>query len=844
MEQKNRIHKAESSKFTHSGIPHQTRFVRANALRSSKFEFSADGNACVIKEPRTPRYWYNYLWNENRYCAQISQTGHGRSYYLSEKADMCMINKDDARYVYLRDEGTNACWNVGVGPLNTEVEDYQCTHDIGYSLLQSRYRGIEASWRIFVPQRGFHEVWTLSLKNVGDKERTLSMFSAVSFSLEGFSYPRYYEMYRCMNTTFDKELNGVYCDSAHPFAPHGRYHGFLASSEPVFAYDGDLTAFCGPTNTITELDASATALFSRPDVVVQGRDCTNSEAALFILGGVLQHKITLRPGESKEIHLAFGISESCEEAREVMRKIHGEVMREIHVEARKTADGTCSDTHGTCEGTQSLPYVEQEFQKAQEAYLEKYKSLSVWTPDEKINRIMNHWLKKQVDFCIVGKKGVRDNLQIAAALLNYRQDKAKEEILECLRHQFQDGHAVLTWYPYDDTRYSDQPFWIIWAVCRLVKETGDFSILEEKLEWQDGGEANVLEHVKAAVNRLLADKGRNGLVRIYFADWNDALNVTTDEEAESVMLSHQFCLALKELETLMRKYGDEAYANALAEEYQTLKDDINAHAWDGEWYMRALSTVENIGSKDSEGSKIYLNAQTWAVLGGVAEGERLSSVLKAVDGMEHDFGFPLNMPPYPKYSPNVGRMSGMLPGLFENGGVYCHATGFKILMDCKAGRGTKAKETLKKIMPDSEKNPSMRSGAEPYVFTNCYSTHPGYYGKSYQSWTTGTSAWCLMGLYEGILGVKADYAGLRIEPCFPADWEQAEMTRAFRGANYHVVVKNPRHVENGVPEIFVDGKRISKMTVPDGSAGEENVLATMIPDFQDGKLHEVEVTLL
>ena len=177
------------------------------------YEYSQDGNACVIKEPRTPRYWYNYLWNENRYCAQVSQIGHGRSYYLSEKADMCMINRDDARYVYLRDEETKDCWNIGFGPLNTQVDAYQCTHSIGYSLLQSDYQGIHSSWRIFVPKEGFHEVWSLSIVNTGKKPRTLSVFSAVSFSLEGFSYPRYYEMYRCMNTSFDRQMNGIYCDS-------------------------------------------------------------------------------------------------------------------------------------------------------------------------------------------------------------------------------------------------------------------------------------------------------------------------------------------------------------------------------------------------------------------------------------------------------------------------------------------------------------------------------------------------------------------------------------------------------------------------------------------------------
>ena len=388
------------------------------------YEYSQDGNACVIKEPRTPRYWYNYLWNENRYCAQVSQIGHGRSYYLSEKADMCMINRDDARYVYLRDEETKDCWNIGFGPLNTQVDAYQCTHSIGYSLLQSDYQGIHSSWRIFVPKEGFHEVWSLSIVNTGKKPRTLSVFSAVSFSLEGFSYPRYYEMYRCMNTSFDRQLNGIYCDSSHPFAPHERYHGFLASSEPVYAYDGDLAKFCGSTSTITQQDASVCALFQRPDVVMEGRDCTNSEAALFILGGVLQHRITLRPGEHRKIHLLFGISSSREEARKT---------------ASKFTDSKA---------------VEASFDEAQKYYFAKYGSLSLRTPDEKINHIMNNWVKKQADFCIVGKKGVRDNLQIAAALLNYRQDKAKAEILECLRHQFRDGHAVLTWFPYDDTRYA------------------------------------------------------------------------------------------------------------------------------------------------------------------------------------------------------------------------------------------------------------------------------------------------------------------------------------------------------------------------------------------------------
>ncbi len=760
-------------------------------------KFTNHGNSCVIEDPRPPRYWFNYLWNDNGYCAQVSQIGHGRSYYLNEKADMCMVNNNDSRYLYLRDDESLSCWNVGEGPLQEAVEDYSCEHSIGYSTLRSEKDGIRAAWKLFVPRDGYQEVWKLTLRNDSGRPRKLSVFSAVSFELEGFSYPRYYEMYRCLETIFDRELNGIYCRSSHPFAPHRRYNGYLSCSEPVYAYDGDLSGFCGPLGSITRLDASAFALFQRPEVVVSGRDCTNSLSALFIVGAALQNKITLAPGEEKEISYCFGVSETLEEARECAGKY------------------------------KNLSALEQELEKTVEYNLEKYRSLSIRTPEEKLNHLMNNWLKKQIDCCIVGKKGVRDNLQIAVALLNYRPQKAKEEIMECLKHQFQDGHTVLTWYPYDDTRYSDQPFWIIWAVCELIKETGDYGLLDAVIPYQDGGEGTMLDHVKAAVNRLLEDRGSHGLVKIRFADWNDALNITTDPEAESVMLSCQFCLALKELGVLMRKTGRDAEADWLMKEYGQLKEQINQEAWDGDWYMRALSRKEPIGSRKSTGSRIYLNAQTWAVLAGIPDEEKLEKVLKAIDGMEHDFGFPLNLPPYEEYSPNVGRMSGMLPGLFENGGVYCHATGFKILMDCKLGRGEEAVRTLMKIMPDSEKNPSTSSGAEPYVFTNCYSTHPKYYGKSYWSWTTGTSAWAMMGLYEGVAGVRREYDGLRIAPCLPKGWDKIEMTRAFRGARYHIVIEAPAQGQKPCWKVSVDGKELAE---------------NLVPAFEDGQVHEVLVS--
>ncbi len=780
---------------------------------SRLYSFSEDSNTCRITDPRTPRYWYNYLWSSRGYCAQISQVGHGKSEYIDEKANVCRVNNRSARYIYLRDDESKVCWNPGLAPLMEPVEDYLCEHSIGFTRISSVKDGIAVSVRFHVSADATHEVWTVTLENRSDRKRSLSVFSAASFDLDGFRYPRYYEMYRAMTTECRKDLNGVYCASRHPFAPHGRYNAFLVSAERPFACDGELSAFCGSLSTLTEADTSATALWQRPDTVLLGKDCENRAGALFILGGVLQHKLELEPQEKKTLHILLGVSESDAEVAQLL--------------GRYTKAGDDPDA-----GTPDAAF-DAEAQAAEQAYYNRYATLRLHTPDKLINDRLNLWVQKQVDFCIVGKKGVRDNLQIAVALLNYRPEKAREEILECLRHQFSAGHAVLTWYPYDDTRYSDQPFWILWAVCELIKETGDFSILNESIEWQDGGSAPVLEHMKAAVRCLEENKGEHGLPKILYADWNDALNITTDPDAESVMLAEQYCLALREFARLLDAYAKagrddteeiEEYSKYLLRLRAEQADVINSHAWDGAWYKRALCKGVDIGSRESAGGKIYANAQTWALLADIVPDERKAQVLASLEEMEQDFGYPICDPPYAQYDPSVGRMSGMLPGLFENGAVYCHATAFKVLMDAFDGRGDDAVRTFKKIVPDSPANPSERSGAEPYVFTNCYASHPGYYGKSYSSWTTGTSAWCLRGVVEGVLGLRRDYDGLHLCPSLPQEWQEASVMRTFRGTAYRIHMVKDASLAPGESILLVDGK----------------VQNTAVLAMTDGLKHDVE----
>ncbi len=756
-------------------------------MSNKPYSYSKGNNSVIIKSTKLPKDWCNYLWSNQGYVGSFTQAGHGESYYIDEKANMCELNSNQTRYVYLRDEESKTCWNVGEAPLMEPVDEFECEHHIGFSEIRSKKDEICASIRYFIPGNGFHEIWTVRLTNGSDRKRHLSVFSVVDFYLEGFDYPRYHEMQRTLDAGFENKLNGVFCRSNHHYAPHSKYNAFIASSEKVFASDAHLKQVLGGTGS-----------YARPIALLSGKDCSNTRRSCYDIGGVLQNKVSLEPGETREINIVYGLADSVEHAHQILKNLFqkGEIERLF--------TGTIDES------------------------IKKYASLSCHTPNERLNQLMNNWGKKQVDFCIVGKKGVRDNAQISSALLMYRPEVARREILEILRHQYKSGNAVLTWLPLDETRYSDQAFWIVWAITELIKETGDYSVLEELVEYQDGGEGTVFEHMKAGIKRLLDDRGKNGLVRIFYADWNDALNILDDDQAESVMLSHQFCLAVREMAEICKRTGDKEYVQFLTEKYNEVKSAINKNAWDGEWYLRVLSDKGNVGGQNSSGSRIYLNPQVWALLAETQENENTAKILSAIDSMEHDFGFPINSPPNVEYSDHTGRMSLMAPGLYENGGVYCHASAFKVMMDSKMGRAEEAVRTLLKIIPDSEYNPYSQSETEPYVFTNCYSTHPDAYGKADRSWITGTSAWCLKGLYEGILGIMKDYDGLRISPNLPANWDKVEVTRQFRNAIYKITfVKDSSLVGKG-KTIWVDGNRIED---------------ELLPVFNDNKTHEVKVVI-
>lgn len=747
------------------------------------YEFDNGKGEFTIYNPETGKNWYNQLWNDMGYHMTVTHTGLVYSKYVDENGKIIVMDRFENNCLYIRDDDSGEFWNVGIMPSCTPVQNYKCVHGMNRTVISSEYKGIAASLGFAVSQKDTYEVWQLKLRNNSDREVNLSLFTGVEFTSDGFDQPAYYNADTTTETVYNEKCGAILCLMKNPYVPNDNCNGFIACSEPVAAYEGNFEKFIGTVGN----DAN-------PYIVRSGNDCTNSLCTVRRRGGVLQNKVTLMSGEEKTVYYILGL---CK----------GEKVLEAELPAMKSECGAL-------------------FEGADESGQKRFGSLRTQTPEPQINNIMNFWAQKQVSYCMIGKKAVRDNAQLAMAMLNFDADLAEKTLTECLEHQYIDGHAMLNWTISSDKNnlYSDPSMWLILSVCEYIKETGDIDFLDKQIRYEDADSESVYEHLKRAAEwyEKPMNLGKNGLPKIFYADWNDALNIP-DDDAESVFMAMGVCLAFGELAELAEFIGDKEFGECLLAYKTRLAESANKSAYNGEYYVRAIGKYGNVGDKGSKGGNIYVNPQTWAILADIVPEDRLESVLKSIDDMETDAGIPICKPPYPEYDVTVGRMSGMLPGVYENAGIYNHACGFKIMADCKLGRADNALATLLKAIPDGKSNPSSITTTEPYVFVNCYLQHKSVEMMVGFSWQTGTSAWLLRDYYEGILGIKRTYEGLKITPCIPKNWDRVSAQRVFRGNLLEFDYENSGSAN---PELYVDGVHIE---------------GDIIPLFNDNDNHSIKV---
>ncbi|MGF7141903.1 cellobiose phosphorylase [Anaerotaenia torta] len=761
-------------------------------------EFIHNGEEYCITDKNTPRPWLNYIWND-KFLAGINHFGGGTgayggraaSYIDPEGKGRCSIIREGSRYFYVKEQ--DVIWNSGWYPAKTELDGYRCVHSIGYSTIEGSKNGLSVKLKVFVNGEQPAEIWTVTLKNQTDQAKEFQVYFACDFLLEG--YARYSDYASYVFGRFDEARNLVLCCNEAQERPHGWFNAFAASDRKVTGFDTSRKAFLG-----------AYGSFEKPDRIQEGK-LSNSLAACEWMVGALEHTFSLEAGEEEEYHVILGAADSMETAA---------AMADILFQKGR---------------------IEEDFLKLAAEKQNLIQENYIQTPDERVNYMANGWVKQQVQLCAeVGRdtgKGFRDQLQDAWAIAAFHPKLARDKIIETLRYQYKDGRCVRGWLPLDHHIYSDGPTWIAPAVNAYLKETGDIGLLEETVPYLDEGEGTVWEHILTAARYSSEDLGEHGLVLAHDGDWNDSLNgIGTGGRGESVWTSIALCYALRNTAEIAQEvYGDIDIAKEMGRREEKRKEAINREAWDGEWYLAAINDLgHKVGSHTEREGRIYLNSQTWAILSGVAEGERKEACLKAIDTyLESEHGSLTLYPAYRSYQPHIGRLSSFVPGIWENGTPYCHGGAFKAVADCVVGRGNEAYRTLCKIMPDSQGHPSSRSTCEPYALTNMYlGPENPRAGEAIMSWITGTAGWVYRLITQYMIGFMPGYETITIDPCIPSGWAGVTARRVYKGCVYHIEINNPQGRQKGVKSCLVDGE----------AAGGNS-----FPIFRDGGEHRIVIEM-
>ncbi|HCJ47175.1 MAG TPA: glycosyl transferase, partial [Prevotella sp.] len=453
--------------------------------------------------------------------------------------------------------------------------------------------------------------------------------------------------------------------------------------------------------------------------------------------------------------------------------------------------------------------------------------------------------------------GFRDSNQDLVGFVHQIPERARQRIIDIASTQFPDGGCYHQYQPLTKRGnndigggFNDDPCWLIFGTVAYIKETGDFSILDEPVPFDNvpGSEVSLLEHLKVSFNHVINNLGPHRLPLIGRADWNDCLNLncfswnpdesfqTTENKsegskAESLMIAGLFVVTGRDYVSLCRHLGHNNEADRAQKAVDDMVEAVEKHGWDGKWYLRAYDYFgHKIGSDENEEGKIFIESQGWCTMAAIGKekGYPEMALDSVKERMECEHGIVLNNPAFTTYHVEMGEISSYPEGYKENAGIFCHNNPWVIIGETVAGRGDDAWRHYTKILPSyvEEKYQTLHK-VEPYV--NCQmvagkdAARPGE-GKN--SWLTGTAAWMWYTVSEFILGIQPDYEGLRIDPCLPSTAKEYTVKRRFRGALYHIHVVNSNGHQKGVKHISLDGKTVSGNLVP-WSEGEHQVEVVM-----------------
>ena len=804
--------------------------------------FDDDRREYVITTPQTPYPWINYLGSE-RLFGIISQTGGGYCFYRDARLRRVTRYRYNnvpldagGRYFYIR-EGEDV-WTPGWLPMKRELDFYECRHGPGYSSIAGERGGVRAEMLGFVPPGQDCEVHRLTLANRADRARELDVFSCIEFCFwnaldDMTNFQRNFSI-------GEVEVDGSAIYHKTEYRERRDHYAFYSVNAPIEGFDTDREAFVGLYNG-----------YHDPEVPLCGR---SRDSVASGWSPIASHhvRVALEPGEERSLIFVLGYVEGPEggkwESRGVINKAPArEMMGQIESDA--DVEAAMEELAGYWDGLLGACRLEG--------------------GDERLRRMVNIWNPRQVMVTFhlsrsasyfesgIGRGiGFRDSNQDILGFVHMVPEEARRRILDLAATQFEDGSSYHQFQPLTGEGnaeigggFNDDPLWLILSTAAYVKETGDESILDEDVPFDNDPSncAPLFEHLRRSFRHVVENRGPHGLPLIGRADWNDCLNLNCFSEnpdesfqtcenrdgrtAESVLIAGMFCFIGPEFAELCRRRGLDEEAETAEREMRAMRRAVLEHGWDGEWFLRAYDDAgKPVGSRECDEGQIFIEPQGFCVMAGIGlEDGRARRALNSVrERLETPYGIELHAPPYTEYHPELGEISSYPPGYKENAAVFCHNNPWVIIAETVLGRGDRAFDLYTRFAPAWVEERSDVHRLEPYVYSQMIAGRAApRCGEAKNSWLTGTAAWAYVALTQHILGIRADYDGLRVHPCIPSDWDGFTVRRRFRGAEYRIEVRNPDGVCKGVKHIEVDGEPIQGNLIPPLPAGEHDVVVEM-----------------
>jgi cellobiose phosphorylase len=782
----------------------------------------------VITRPDTPLPWINYLGCQS-YFGLISNTAGGYSFYRDARLRRLTRYRYNnvpfdlgGRYIYVRDNESKEFWSPSWQPTQNEVENYSCRHGLGYSTIGSTYKGVEASTRYFVPLDEDLEIWQFTVTNNRKTRAQLSLFSAIEFCLwdaqdDATNFQRNF-------STGQVEVVDEVIYHKTEYRERRNHFAYFACSEKLAGFDTQRDTFFGPYRG-----------WDKPEAVVRG-ESFNSVAHGWAPFGSHHVKIELAPGETRQIIFVLGYHENP-----VDQKFDPPESQTINKTTVKPTIAKYLDAKN----------VDAAFTRLRDYWTSLLDICKVETPDVHTDRMVNIWnpyqcmatfnMSRSASFYESGigrGLGFRDSNQDLLGFVHMVPARARERILDLASTQLPSGGAYHQYQPLTKRgnndiggNFNDDPHWLIVGVSAYIKETNDWSILDELVPYDNepGSETPLYEHLQRSFQYTLERLGPHGLPLIGRADWNDCLNLncfsdtpgqsfqcTTNKDgkvAESVFIAGLFVLSGNELADIACHRGLPKEAAQYRAEVDKMEAVIKEHGWDGEWFLRAYDDFGNkVGSKECEEGKIFIEPQGFCVLAGVGIKEcmataAMNSVRKHL-ATKH--GIVLQQPAYSQYYLHLGEISSYPPGYKENAGIFCHNNPWVMIAEARIGNGDAAHDYYARINPSAREAISELHRCEPYVYAQMIAGHDApTHGEAKNSWLTGTAAWNYYAITQWILGIRTALDGLQVNPVVPKGWTGFKATRKFRGVTY---------------KMTVDGKKVEGDVVPPPSDGRTEVV--------------------